>query len=128
MSKLLTVSESILLDAIASNEELLEIGRLAIEAALIEFRDDRLSMPRKNGLVIRERDGKTSDVIRFGPEQALRIGLRAIAKVAMLKEARAPRSDGKCEHASPVPTCGRCISQGGHSVSGGKPAPRAEGK
>ena len=88
MSKLLTVSESILLDAIASNEELLEIGRLAIEAALIEFRDDRLSMPRKNGLVIRERDGKTSDVIRFGPEQALRIGLRAIAKVAMLKEAR----------------------------------------
>jgi hypothetical protein len=37
---------------------------------------------RNNGLVIKERDGTDSTVIRFGPEDALKIGLRAIARDA----------------------------------------------
>jgi len=70
-----------ILDSIADNEELLEIGRKAIEDELVSFRDDRISvLGRGNGLVIREKDGQESSTIRFGPEDALRIGLKAIAK------------------------------------------------
>lgn len=69
------------LEDVAESDSLLEIGRQAVEAALIEFRDGRISAPlRANGLVVREADGKPSDVIRMGPEHALRIGLKAIAK------------------------------------------------
>lgn len=68
------------LSEIADDEALLEIGRKAVEDALIEFRDSRMGeFCRGNGLVIRERDGKPSTIIRFGPETALRIGLKAIA-------------------------------------------------
>ncbi len=66
-------------EVVEPSDELLEIGRKAIEDALIEWRDDRLSMfTRGNGLVIREKDGKDSSTIRFGPETALRIGLKAM--------------------------------------------------
>lgn len=69
------------LKEIAENNELLEIGRKAIEDTLRVWRDDRLSEPfRGNGLVIREKDGMDSSIIRFGPESALRIGLLAIDK------------------------------------------------
>lgn len=69
------------LNIIAEDDTFMEIGRKAIEDALVEFRDDRLSAPtRRNGLVIREKDGSESNMIRFGPETALRIGLRAIAE------------------------------------------------
>jgi len=69
-----------LLNEVADNDELLEVGRKAIEDELIEWRDNRLSMfNRGNGLVVREKDGKDSSVIRFGPETALKIGLKAIA-------------------------------------------------
>lgn len=69
------------LKAIAEDETLLEIGRKAIEDTLIEWRDGRMSeLGRRNGLVIREKDGSESAVIRFGPETALRIGMKAIAK------------------------------------------------
>jgi hypothetical protein len=65
---------------IINNDELLEIGRKAIEDVLVDYRDSRIFLPfRNNGLVIKERDGRHSDVIRMGPEGALRIGLRAIA-------------------------------------------------
>ena len=68
------------LSATAKNEGLLEIGRRAIEAELVDWRDRRLSViGRANGLVVREKDGAESFVIRFGPEVALRIGLLAIA-------------------------------------------------
>lgn len=68
------------LHEIAENRELLEIGRREIEKTLIEFRDSRLSeLMRGNGLVIREKDGTESSIIRFGPEVALSIGLKAIA-------------------------------------------------
>ena len=65
---------------ISGNSELLEIARKAIENKLIEWRDDRLSEHlRANGLVCREKDGSESSIIRFGPETAMRIGLKAIA-------------------------------------------------
>lgn len=65
---------------IANNKKLLEVGRAAIEDKLIEFRDSRISQIRGNGLVIREYNGEPSSVIRFGPETALYIGLKAIAE------------------------------------------------
>lgn len=75
-----------LIEELANNEHLLEIGRKKIEATLIEWRDDRLSEPmRGNGLVVREKDGTPSDIIRFGPEMGLKIGLRAIASYLRTK-------------------------------------------
>lgn len=57
----------------------LEAGRKAVEDTLVEWRDRRISeIGRGNGCVIWERDGTKSDVIRFGPETALRIGYRAL--------------------------------------------------
>lgn len=59
--------------------EEIEIARKAIEDELIDFRDRRLSTPfRGNGLVVRETDGSPSDIIRFGPEDAIRIGIAAV--------------------------------------------------
>jgi hypothetical protein len=68
------------LEEIIQNRILLEIGRKAIEDELIELRDCRMATIRNNGLVIAERNGERSNVIRLGPEDALRIGLRAIAE------------------------------------------------
>lgn len=68
------------LRAVADDTALLEVGRKAVEDALIEWRDLRLSTPfRNNGLVVKEYDGKDSSIIRMGPEDAMQIGLRAIA-------------------------------------------------
>jgi len=70
-----------ILEEIIDSPELLEIGRRAIEDSLVEFRDDRISeFNRGNGFVVREKDGKSSNVIRFGPETGLRIALKAIGK------------------------------------------------
>lgn len=56
-----------------------EIARKAVEDVLIEFRDNRLSLPlRRNGLVVAEKDGTPSSVIRLGMEEALRIAIKAI--------------------------------------------------
>lgn len=72
---------------VANDERLLEIGRQAVEATLIDWRDSRISeIGRANGLVIREKDGSESSVIRFGPEMALRIGLKAIAEELSRRE------------------------------------------
>ena len=71
-----------MLKEIVEDEQLLEVGRKAIEDVLVGWRDNRLSeFNRGNGLVIREKDGKDSSMIRFGPELALEIGLRAILKL-----------------------------------------------
>jgi hypothetical protein len=73
---------------VADDDFLLEVARQAIEDALVDWRDDRLSeLGRNNGLVIKERDGTSSDVIRFGAETAMRIGLKAIAEFLTTKEA-----------------------------------------
>lgn len=66
------------MENIIDDIKLLEIGRKAIEDVLIEWRDNRISMMRNNGLVIKERNGKDSHIIRMGPEDAIRIGMRAI--------------------------------------------------
>ena len=73
-------SDSEVLSAAADDDSLLEVARSAIEDRLIEFRESRLSQPlRGNGCVVREKNGEASDIIRFGPEIAVQIGLRAIA-------------------------------------------------
>lgn len=70
-----------LLKEIADNPEWLEIGRKSIEDKLVEWRDDRMSsLMRNNGFVIKERNGDSSNVIRFGPEVGIKIALKAIAK------------------------------------------------
>ena len=71
-------------EVVELSDELLEIGRKAIEDVLVEWRDNRLSeFTRGNGLVIREKDGKDSSIIRFGPETALKIGMRAIGETKL---------------------------------------------
>jgi hypothetical protein len=60
-------------------DEEMEVGRQAVENALVELRDSRISLlGRGNGLVIRECDGTPSSVIRMGLEAALRIAMDAI--------------------------------------------------
>ena len=74
-------------EVIEASDELLEAGRKAIEDALVEWRDGRLSeFTRGNGLVIREKVGSDSNVIRFGPETALRIGMKAIGQALLKKK------------------------------------------
>ena len=66
------------------DDELIEVGRRAIEDVLVDFRDSRLSVLRcGNGLVIREKDGDDSSTIRLTVEQALRIGIDAMNKAAL---------------------------------------------
>ena len=73
-------------EELLENRELLELGRKAIEDVLVEWRDNRLSeFNRGNGLVIRERDGKDSSIIRLGSETALRIGLKAMLQALKQK-------------------------------------------
>lgn len=77
---MLTIDERALLRKVAESPELLEIGRAAIEAVLIDYRESRIStLNRGNGLVVREKNGEKSSLIRLGPEDGLRIGLTAIA-------------------------------------------------
>lgn len=65
---------------IANDQNLLyNIGRKKVEDVLIDHRDDRISiLGRNNGLVVREKDGTESHIIRLGTEMALGIGLKAI--------------------------------------------------
>ena len=65
---------------LANDDAILEIGRKAVEDVAIEWRDSRLSEIRGNGIVVREANGEPSSTIRFGPETAIRIALKAIAE------------------------------------------------
>lgn len=57
----------------------IEVARRRIEDALIEFRDLRVSMAHVgNGLVVRERDGKDSSMIRLSTADAIRIAIKAM--------------------------------------------------
>lgn len=66
---------------LAEDDKMLwEVARRAIEDTLMDFRDSGLSfLERNNGLVIKYADGTPSSIIRLGPEDAVRIGLQAIA-------------------------------------------------
>lgn len=68
------------LRAIAEDRDLLNVAHRRIEAALIDFRDNRISVPDcGNGLVVREADGSWSSTIRMTVPEALRMALKAIA-------------------------------------------------
>lgn len=81
---------------IINSPELREVGRMAVEDELVEWRDERRSMlNRGNGLVIREADGSESSIIRFGMEMALKIALQAI-----LDSSRSLVGDFRSEHSA----------------------------
>lgn len=71
--------------SISEDPEMIRVAHAAIQNTLVEFRDSHISLlGRGNGLCIRPRDskGRTDDpfIIRLGPEDAMRIGLDAIAE------------------------------------------------
>lgn len=73
------------IDQVLTDERLLEIGRKAVEDQLVSLRDSRLSVLfGGNGLVIRERDGGESAIIRMSVKQALVTALRAISEAGEL--------------------------------------------
>jgi hypothetical protein len=72
------------LEALLTDESSLEVARSAIENTLIDFRDRRISiMGRGNGLVVREKDGTESSLMRLTVASALKIGLKAMAERAL---------------------------------------------
>ena len=73
-------TEEEVLRRVASDEDLMEVGRKAVEDELVEWRDARRSVLRNNGYTIREKDGsRPAPFIRFGIEFGHRIALHAIA-------------------------------------------------
>ena len=74
-------------EELLENNELLEVGRKAVEDVLIDMRDSRIAiLGRGNGLVCREKDGTPSSLIRLGTEQALTIALEAIIRRIQCQE------------------------------------------
>lgn len=74
----------------ADHELLYNVPRREIENVLIDNRDSRISMlGRNNGLVVNEKDGTQSHIIRLGSEMAMSIGLRALADHLEKEEADA---------------------------------------
>lgn len=49
---------------------------LRMEDLLIEWRDARLSVLNANGLVVKEKDGTGSSIIRIGTREAIRLILQ----------------------------------------------------
>lgn len=64
---------------VAADYALLEVARKAIEDMLVECRDSRMFVLNNNGLVIKERDGSPSSIIRLSSDIAVSIALHAIA-------------------------------------------------
>lgn len=62
------------------SDEEYEIARRAVEDKLVELRDARIAVIRRNGLAIADRNGNPSPIIRMGIEEGIRIGLEAIAE------------------------------------------------
>lgn len=65
-----------------------EVARQAVEDALIDMRDAGMFILRRNGLVVRDRDGSNSPIIRLSIEDALQIGLKAIVARRAMPEVR----------------------------------------
>lgn len=64
--------------SIEINEEAFEKARLHVENELIWMRDERISILNwANGIVIREKDGSESTVVRMRTQDALRMGIKA---------------------------------------------------
>ena len=63
------------------DEEALSSACRAVESALVDMRDNRVSLlgavGAASGLVVRESDGERSSVVRLTTRQALELGIRA---------------------------------------------------
>lgn len=60
------------------NHAALTAAHVAVEDALIEMRDNRLSVTGPaNGFVVNERDGSPIGIMRLGTREGLRIGIEA---------------------------------------------------
>lgn len=67
-------------DLAEDRDLLVKVPRLAVEDVLVDFRDSGIRiLGRNNGLVIKYFDGTPSADIRLTIEDALRIGLIALA-------------------------------------------------
>jgi hypothetical protein len=77
------------------DEVALTAAHLAVEDALVDFRDNRIStLGPRNGFVIYERDGQLSGVMRLGTRDGLRIAITAyLAALAGDIDPRVPRPD-----------------------------------
>lgn len=72
------------LEMLAVDDAAIEVARSAIENTLIDFRNRRISlMGCGNGLVVREKDGTESSLMRLTVASALKIGLKAMAERAL---------------------------------------------
>lgn len=96
-----------------------EIARKAVEDVLVDMRDSRLSMlGRGNGLVIAEKDGTGSSIIRLGAEDAVRIGIKAIVEA---RAALQPSGVGEVEPGHAI--CDRCATSDGEPARGTRRCP-----
>ena len=67
------------------SDDVLEVGRKAVEDTLIDFRDSRISVFCGNGFVVKEKDGSPSDIIRLPIAAGINIALKAMLKAATEK-------------------------------------------
>jgi hypothetical protein len=83
--------DSDFLRRIANDNDLLTSAHLAVENALVEFRDLGLSMMGPaNGFVIKSRDGRPSSIMRLGTRDGIRIALLGIADALETPKSAAP--------------------------------------
>lgn len=78
---------------LAKDEELIyNVGRRAVEDVLVDMRDSGMSLlGRNNGLVIKYKDGSSSDIIRMTTDSAISIALEAIANhIDLIAEEKNP--------------------------------------
>jgi hypothetical protein len=76
----LTEDQRALLRAISENSDLLTLAHLAVEDELADLRDRHMWVGiHGNGLVIKERDGNESSIIRLGTREGIRMALAALA-------------------------------------------------
>lgn len=66
--------------ALSRDPKMLQAAHIKLEDQLIDMRDSQMSVfPAANGMVVREKDGSPSDVIRIPTAMAVQIALEAIA-------------------------------------------------
>ena len=67
--------------SLLENEDAMRAARQAVENAMLDLRDSRISLLGcGHGMVARERDGKESFVIRMATRDVLHVALTAMAK------------------------------------------------
>lgn len=69
-----------ILTELAKDDALIERVRLRIEDELVDWRDNRRSMLCNNGLTIKEKDGRPSEIIRFRTDAAIRLMLQYMSE------------------------------------------------